>query len=1416
MESNSGSSEKFDFIFEVSWEVCNQVGGIHTVVASKASLMVEALGDRFIQIGPDLYKGSEGNTEFLEDAELLKDWKNQFNREGLKIRVGRWIIPGRPIVVLIDFSPLFAKKDQIFSNLWSKNRLDSLQGGWDYIEPALFGYSAGIIIDDYKKYALPGNLNILAHFHEWLTGAGVLYLENEVQGIATVFTTHATITGRTLCGSGQPFYGKFETYNGDQIAKDFNITAKHSLEKTAAVTADSFTTVSENTARECQQLLGKAVDKVTINGFDDSFLPGQNEFENKRQEAKSKLLKIASCVTGATLPDNSFLVATSGRYEYKNKGIDLFLSSLAEIAQNNNIAREIIAFILVPASHSRPKRDVVDCLQNGSFRVDGEDFLTHYLQDYDNDSICQKIRSSHLTNNHDNKVKVIFAPIYLDGRDGIFNKSYYDILIGFDLTVFPSYYEPFGYTPLESLSFHVPTVTTTLTGFGREVKTFSKANTEGMLVIERLDYNDETVIDQIGNHIIEFSKKNEQQLSVARNKAFEISRYFLWKQLINNYYEIYGLAIERRWMKEEGEKRIYEMVSNSSYVEPAESNDPIWKSAMVKFKIPEALRPLEILSKNIWWTWHPEVENLFRSIDEKLWGMVQRNPISLLNSLAYQRFLELENDNAFRNKLQEVFQNFQEYLAVNKNEAEPRIAYLSMEYGLHHSIPIYAGGLGILAGDYLKEASEMNLNIIAFGILYRYGYFKQSLTLHGEQVVDYEKLHFTQLPITPVQDSKGNRLVLQFPLRGPMVSVQIWKLDVGRIPLYLFDTDIPENGDENKRITHHLYGGDNENRLRQELLIAAMALQVSEKLHLHPDLFHYNEGHTAFTGLLRIMKLVSNDNLNFEEATQFVKASSLFTTHTPVPAGQDAFEENLLRSYQSHLADSLNVAWERFLGLGKLRPSDPNEKFSMSYLAARLSNEINAVSVIHAKVTQRNFQPIWKGFLQEELQIGNVTNGVHYSTWTAPQWQELFRENFDQGFLEDIINKTYWLKVKEIPTEKVAEIKGELKKALLEGIQIRLKNEVKSLHLPPARIYGIFNSFDENDLIIGFARRFATYKRATLLFNDMDRLSRIVNNTLKPVKFIFAGKAHPADREGQDLIKRIIEISEQPNFAGKILFIQNYDMELARLLVQGVDVWLNTPQRGNEASGTSGMKAAMNGTINFSVMDGWWAEGYRPEAGWALPQDRLYENQKDQDDLDTETLFNILEHEIIPEFFKHNSSGMKEKWTNRMKNAFALITPEYTTGRMLREYKNKYYDKMYAQVSKMKENNFEITRRYTEWTKKINEEWSKISVVSVQVSDTSQSLELGEKFSAEIILNLGKIPASDIGVELVLAKHLEGGEYGIRNVEELNLTSEENSQAVFKGETTASFTGAFHYAVRFFPKNELLKHRRNLPLVKWI
>ncbi|TLP81791.1 alpha-glucan family phosphorylase [Maribacter sp. ACAM166] len=1404
--------ESPDRLFEISWEVCNKIGGIHTVLSTKASLMQKTFGDGFIMIGPDLYKGETGNREFLEEPELFKDWKNQFNVDGLKIRAGRWDIPSKPMVVLVDFSPLFTKKDAILSELWAKNKLDSLMGGWNYIEPALFGVASGKVIENYNRFYLRPDQHTLAHFHEWMTGAGVLYLENSAPEIATVFTTHATVTGRTLCGGGQPFYSRFDTYNGDQVAKENNVSAQHSLEKTAAITADVFTTVSDNTARECQQLLGKAVDKVTTNGFDDSFLPQSETFEKKQSASRELLLKVASAVIGHKVPDDAFLVATSGRYEYHNKGIDIFIDALGDLHQKDDVQPQTIAFVFVPANHTIAIPEVRIGIETGSFtKGNAPNALTHYLQDPDNDIIFKQIQNSGFDNSENSKVKIIYAPIYLDGADGIFDLSYYEVLIGLDLTVFPSYYEPFGYTPLESLAFQVPTVTTTLTGFGKQVKSNLKDYKEGMLVIERSDFNDRTVTEQIANYIFGFGQKDALQMKSARKKAFDISRFFLWENLIQNYKTCYALALNRQGLRTKTMVRLREMTPKI-VVPQAKSNEPIWKKAMVKFKVPDSLKALEKLAKNLWWTWHCEAGALFRSIDSGLWEESGHNPIALLSSLDYDRFLQLERDTDFMGRLNTISEEFDGYMQEASEKIGPKVAYLCMEYGLHESVPIYSGGLGILAGDYLKEASDQNTDLVAFGLLYRYGYFEQGLTLHGDQTANYVKQHFTMLPISPVTDADGNRLILPLPLRGPIINVQVWRMDVGRVPLYLFDTDIPENSDENKKITHNLYGGDNDNRFRQELLLAINTVQLLEKLEWKPNLFHYNEGHTAFTGLIRIVKLVVQENLSFEEAGQFVRASTLFTTHTPVPAGQHLFGEVLLRSYQAHFAETMNMPWEQFLGLGKLNPSNPDEAFSMTYLAARTAGEINTVSAIHAEVTQKLFAPIWKGFLPEELEIKNVTNGVHFGTWTAYQWKSIFKQTFGEDFIQDVSNAKYWAKAREIPSKKIMEIKKEMKTVLIDSV----KKRMLSLHSASKELYGSLNSLDDGDLLIGFARRFATYKRADLLFKDLVRLSKILNHTDRPVKIIFAGKAHPADETGQGIIRHIVELSQRPEFMGKLFFIQNYDMALARLLVQGCDVWLNMPERGHEASGTSGMKAVLNGTLNFSVLDGWWAEGYREDAGWCLPKEKIYDNDEDQDDLDAEMVFNMLEHEIIPEYFERNAQGIPEKWADKIKNAFAHIAPHFTTARMLHEYAHNYYDKMYERIQKLQKNDYEQLKYLVEWSKHINENWDKISVVDVQVSDGIKPLELGEKFKAEVTLDLSGLSPDDIGVELVIAKRADDGNYRVRQAEELKKVSHKKHRTLYKGEATASMTGAFQYDIRFYPKNKGLNHRRDLPLVEWI
>ena len=616
------------------------------------------------------------------------------------------------------------------------------------------------------------------------------------------------------------------------------------------------------------------------------------------------------------------------------------------------------------------------------------------------------------------------------------------------------------------------------------------------------------------------------------------------------------------------------------------------KRVFIEYKLPEELRPLHELANNLWGSWNREAEELFRLVYPEKWERYGYNPITVLDHLTVERTQELVADKAYMSKLREVSRAFQQYMKEGPDPKSPRIAYFSMEYGLHFSIRLYSGGLGVLAGDFLKEASDSNIRLTGVGLLYRFGYFQQSISLHGDQINDYPAQKFTLLPVLPVRDEAGEWLKVRLGWEGRDIYAKIWELKVGRISLYLLDTDLDENSLEDRGLTHQLYGGNNEHRLRQELLLGVGGVRALEALGVQADVYHINEGHAAFLGLERLNRLIREEGLTFDQALEVVRSSALFTTHTPVPAGHDYFPEPLLRSYLYEYVTALGISWERFVAFGRIDPMDTGEDFSMSHLAIRFSQEVNGVSRLHGTVSQKMFQVLYPGYHASELHISYVTNGVHYPTWIAGEWDELYRKTFGPAFIKDQSDKKYWRRIQDVPGTRIMEIRHILKKRMLAYIRAKLQEDLTRRGEKPGAIFEVLNNIRQDALVIGFARRFATYKRAHLLFSNPARLAEIVNDPVRPVMFIFAGKAHPADRGGQDLIKRIVHISQQPEFLGKIVFLEGYHMEMAKLLVQGVDIWLNTPTRPKEASGTSGMKAALNGVMNFSVLDGWWAAAH--------------------------------------------------------------------------------------------------------------------------------------------------------------------------------------------------------------------------------
>jgi glycogen phosphorylase/synthase len=1404
---------KVEFLFETSWEVCNKVGGIHTVISTKALNIIEELNDNYILIGPDVWREDVTNPEFIPDDLLFADWKDKAVQEGLRVKVGRWNIAGTPIVVLIDFTPYFGQQNEIFAKFWEVYKLDSITGQWDYVEPALFGYAAGRLIESFTSFYHEHH-NIIAQFHEWMTGTGILYLKKYAPWVATSFTTHATVLGRSIAGNSRPLYGRMQSYIPAQIAREFNVVAKQSLERISAHEADVFTTVSEITSKECSHFLGKEVDIVTPNGFEDSFVPSSDRFNEARSYARSKLKNVAEAVLGYPVEDDSVFIVTSGRYEFRNKGLDIFINSLGKL-QKEKIGKDCIAFILVPAYHKGPRQDIVEILNNSDSVNTGDRYLTHSLHYPLTDPVLQSIAVNDLTNKKESSVKIIFVPSYLNGNDGIFNIPYFDLLIGFDLSIFPSYYEPWGYTPLESLMFSIPTITTSLSGFGLWVKNYVEDPGNGATVIERTDDNEEEVEDGIRDVVINFTGLSSDEVGIARSKAHEVSRIAMWDTLVDHYFSAYNIALEHTSERREEPREFVTFVETTGSVLRKPHQVPVWKDIYVESDVPGKLAFLNELANNLWWSWNPQAEDLFRSMDPSLWDEVSHNPKALLEKIDYKRLLVLEDDDEFVSGLTKVHSTFNTYMGRPSDPALPTIAYFSMEFGIHPCLKIYSGGLGILAGDYLKEASDSNLNITGVGLLYRYGYFKQKIGPRGEQLSVYEPEDFSRLPILPVKDADGNNLVVNLVWPGRTVKIRIWEARVGKVRLLLLDTDLEENSPEDRTVTHHLYGGDNENRLRQELVLGIGGIRALEATGMHADVYHSNEGHSAFISLERLRILLNDHHLTFNQALEAIRSSTLFTTHTPVPAGHDAFDEDLLRKYISHYHGRLSVSWSDIMALGQCE-GDSDRKFNMSYLATRMSQEVNGVSKLHGKVSQGMFNKLWPGYLREELYIGYVTNGVHHPTWTAPEWREVYREltgseNFDQT------NRSLWEKIYTLGDKTIYDIKKGLKKKLFENIRKRLSADMMDKHVSPRTLLSISSHLDEKALTIGFARRFATYKRASLLFRDLDRLSRIVNNPSMPVQFIYAGKAHPNDGGGKDLIKRIYEVSQMPQFTGKVIFLENYDIELGKYLTRGVDIWLNTPTRPLEASGTSGEKAVMNGTLHFSVLDGWWVEGYRAFAGWALPKKRTFENQDLQDDIDAETIYNMLEYEIIPAYYAYDENGVPAEWISHVKNTMVKIAPEFTMKRMIDDYYEKYYLKLHKRHKYLVANDFEKARELAAWKNTMRENWDNIEVISYSFEKASDNVyRSGHDYKAEIALDIKNIPKENVGVEFIITKLNKKGEHEFVDSEEFRLVSCKSGKCLYRSRLVPEKAGSFFYGIRIYPKHKDLPHKQDFYLLRWI
>ncbi len=850
---------------------------------------------------------------------------------------------------------------------------------------------------------------------------------------------------------------------------------------------------------------------------------------------------------------------------------------------------------------------------------------------------------------------------------------------------------------------------------------------------------------------------------------------------------------------------------------------PIIQSVNILPNLPEKLAPLMTIANNLWWTWTPEAIYLFQDMDREVWERCNHNPVAMLGTIAQPRLEELERDEIFLARMEEVLQELERYLnqqtwynKVSDGRLSGHLAYFSAEFGLHESLPLYSGGLGILAGDHTKSASDLGLPLVGVGLLYKHGYFKQYLNPDGWQLETYPSNDFYNMPVTLVREENGNPLTVKVEMEGRDVYIRVWSLTVGRVEIYMLDTDVPLNSMTDCQITSYLYGGSLETRLQQEIVLGIGGIRALNAMGKTPAVCHMNEGHSAFMAVERLVQMVESNGLSFEEALEAVRATSIFTTHTPVPAGIDRFPNDLIARYFTPLADRLGIGIERFLGLGRINPGDHTEPFCMAVLAIKMASQTNGVSKLHGEVSRRMWAGIWPQIPKHEVPITHVTNGVHTLGWLSSEMSRLYRRYLGSRWIDEPTNHTIWQRVEQIPAFELWRSRERLRENLISFARSRLKTQLKAKGAPSYQLEQAEEVLDPEALTIGFARRFATYKRATLLFKDTERLKSILTREDRPVQIVLSGKAHPQDKEGKELIHKVIEMANQPELRKHIVFIENYDIEVARNLIQGVDVWLNTPRRPLEASGTSGMKVTANGGINLSILDGWWVEGYNGDNGWAIGAGEEYDDHEYQDEVESRLLYELLENTVVPLFYNRSAHGIPHGWVQMMKNSIKTICPLFNTNRMVEEYATKFYLPNMARWQILAQNNWQEAKELAQWKKYVSAQWHKVGIIDVQIPFEG-SPKVGDRLPLRAVVDLAGLTPDEVRVEAYIGRLDDKGQIPEGHPLPLLPTGEkmDEHKYVFSGNILCLSSGQIGFTVRCYPYKKELSHKFELGLLTW-
>ncbi|WP_018124450.1 alpha-glucan family phosphorylase [Desulfovibrio oxyclinae] len=1406
------------WLFEISWEVCNKVGGIHTVLNSKAGHASRLFEQRYAVIGPKLARNP--GFEPGEPPDDLRPALKRLADRSIHVETGRWDAPGKPYALLVDFLQAVPDHDKLLFQLWNDFGVDSMTGGWDYVEPVIFSTAAAMIIKEFADDAADVS-DVYAHFHEWMSGAGVLHLRKHAPAVCTLLTTHATMLGRAMSGSGNDIYANLDEIEPTQEAKVFGVAAKHSMESVSAREADCFTTVSNITRREAATLLGTDPNVVTVNGFNLDDFGAPEEVMTRKQRSRERLVEFTSHFLERDLdPEKTLFLATSGRYEFHNKGIDMLIESLGELngrLQGQDV--EVVTFILVSCGYAGFSDEARMRIKKGHYGMEKyAGIATHHIGSPEQDPIVNACRNAGLDNETDDRCSAIFIPVYLDGHDGVLDMEYYDALAGMDLTVFPSFYEPWGYTPMESASFAVPTVTSNRAGFGQWVLEKHPDGHPGVMVLDRLNQDYAGAKNQLTDFLDRFThwdaKEHEQRCDAARELAEETT----WDNFYPLYEEAYTCSAASRTERVAGVQRLAAAPSELISFSGVNTTQPRLRSFSVVTELPEALTRLRELADNLWWVWNKDAQALFRDIDPEHWDACESNPVRFLDTMDRDRLNGLTSDDAFMGRFHDIIARFDAYMA-QKGDADVEgitwdnpVAYFSMEFGLHESIPVYSGGLGLLAGDHIKSASDLNLPFVGVSLLYKNGYFHQRINGYGDQVVEYRENEFAGMPVTPLHNVDDERILVTVDLPGRQVFAQIWEVRVGRASLYLLDTDVMENSRPDRDIAARLYEPSSKGRIEQEIILGIGGVRLLNALEIEPSIFHLNEGHSAFMLLERIRQLMVMEGMEFSEAKEAVRGATVFTMHTPVPAGNERFEKSLVENYFRNYAAGMGVPWDSLWNLGHMY-AEESDHLNMTVLALRLSCRRNGVSRLHGEVSRKMWMDLWRGFLLGEVPIGHVTNGVHMPSWVDEDMRGAIERNCHVGLHDALRQHQDWNCLDAVEDRELWDIHCRLKERLYNKIRSSISNQWEREGEAPNRLRHFLRELNPGHLTICFARRFTAYKRPTLILHNMQTIKSILCNPDRPVNLIFAGKAHPADTVGASFINLIVRLAKQDDFMGRLIFLEGYDIRLARLLVSGSDLWLNTPTRLMEASGTSGMKAAANGVPNCSVLDGWWDEAYNGSNGWAVGQGIVYDTQVNQDIVDADHLYSVLEHEVVPEFYDRDEHGVPHAWVSRMRAAMKTSLGQYGTHRMVEDYIEELYKPALELSSRRSRDGYSLAREVGGWRKRIPGRFATASIKEVRVTGISGDIiRYGEPLHVTAQVDKGQLHDEELLAELVVAD--DSGSKPL-DVAPMTIKHSEGNTLTFTAEYSPTTVGPVRYGVRILPVHPGLGSKYETRLIRW-